>query len=73
MLEELRRLAGIRRENLKENSALLQFTWKADVVESWVNEKQSLVQSNAGGDVEEAKDLSAVQDMLHRQVTRKYN
>ncbi|XP_063713105.1 spectrin alpha chain-like isoform X2 [Symsagittifera roscoffensis] len=69
MLEELRRLAGIRRENLKENSALLQFTWKADVVESWVNEKQSLVQSNAGGDVEEAKDLSAVQDMLHRQET----
>merc|ERR1712226_1030183 len=69
MLEELRRLASIRRENLRENSALLQFTWKADVVESWVNEKQSLVQSNAGGDVEEAKDLSAVQDMLHRQET----
>ena len=69
MLDKLRHLASIRRENLRENSALLQFTWKADVVESWINEKQSLVLSHAGGDIEEAKDLSAVQDMLHRQET----
>lgn len=35
-LEELRLAAERRKAKLDENSAFLQFIWKADVVESWI-------------------------------------
>merc|ERR1719245_2226958 len=34
-------LANIRKQNLMDNSAYLQFMWKADVVESWIADKES--------------------------------
>lgn len=33
---ELERAAAQRKAKLDENSAFLQFNWKADVVESWI-------------------------------------
>lgn len=38
--EALKRLeadANRRKERLQENASLLQFVWKADVVESWIS------------------------------------
>lgn len=35
---ELERAAAQRKSKLDENSAFLQFNWKADVVESWIGE-----------------------------------
>lgn len=36
ILKRLENDASRRKERLKENAALLQFMWKADVVESWI-------------------------------------
>lgn len=36
---ELERAAAQRKSKLDENSAFLQFNWKADVVESWIGEQ----------------------------------
>lgn len=35
-VSELERAAAQRKAKLDENSAFLQFNWKADVVESWI-------------------------------------
>lgn len=35
-VSELERAAAMRKAKLDENSAFLQFNWKADVVESWI-------------------------------------
>ena len=35
-------LANLRKQNLLDNSAYLQFMWKADVVESWIADKVSV-------------------------------
>ena len=35
-LQELERMASYRKAKLNDNSAFLQFNWKADVVESWI-------------------------------------
>ena len=35
-LQELERMASYRKSKLNDNSAFLQFNWKADVVESWI-------------------------------------
>lgn len=35
-LLELERMASYRKAKLNDNSAFLQFNWKADVVESWI-------------------------------------
>lgn len=35
-MSELERAAAQRKAKLDENSAFLQFIWKADVVESWI-------------------------------------
>lgn len=35
-LKRLETDASRRKERLQENAALLQFMWKADVVESWI-------------------------------------
>lgn len=37
-VSELERAAAQRKSKLDENSAFLQFNWKADVVESWIGE-----------------------------------
>lgn len=37
-VSELERAAAQRKAKLDENSAFLQFNWKADVVESWIGE-----------------------------------
>lgn len=44
--EALKRLetdAARRKERLQENAALLQFMWKADVVESWISKFSTLI------------------------------
>lgn len=38
-VSELERAAAQRKAKLDENSAFLQFNWKADVVESWIGTK----------------------------------
>merc|ERR1711962_581761 len=57
-------LANIRKQNLMDNSAYLQFMWKADVVESWIADKESYVRSDEFG-----RDLSSVQTLLTKQET----
>ena len=53
-----------RRERLQENWAMLQFFWKADVVESWILEKQAQLRSDDCG-----HNLSSVQNLLARHDT----
>jgi len=60
----LAELANVRKQNLLDNSAYLQFMWKADVVESWIAEKESYVRSNEFG-----RDLSTVKTLLTKQET----
>jgi len=57
-------LANIRKQNLMDNSAYLQFMWKADVVESWIADKEAYVRSTDMG-----RDLSSVQTLLTKQET----
>merc|ERR1712186_44846 len=57
-------LANIRKTNLLDNSAYLQFMWKADVVESWIADKEAHVKSDEFG-----RDLSSVQTLLTKQET----
>merc|ERR1711963_165574 len=57
-------LANIRKQNLMDNSAYLQFMWKADVVESWIADKEAYVRSTDFG-----RDLSTVQTLLTKQET----
>merc|ERR1712038_148880 len=55
-------LANVRKTNLLDNSAYLQFMWKADVVESWIADKEAHVRSDEFG-----RDLSSVQTLLTKQ------
>ena len=57
-------LANVRKTNLLDNSAYLQFMWKADVVESWMADKETDVRSD-----EFSRDLSSVQTLLTKQET----
>jgi spectrin alpha len=57
-------LANVRKQNLLDNSAYLQFMWKADVVESWIADKEAYVRSTDLG-----RDLSTVQTLLTKQET----
>merc|ERR1719411_1504995 len=57
-------LANVRKTNLLDNSAYLQFMWKADVVESWIADKEAHVRSDEFG-----RDLSSVQTLLTKQET----
>ena len=63
-LEELEQAAARRKANLDDNSAFLQFIWKADVVESWIGEKEGFARSDDYG-----RDLSSVQTLLTKQET----
>uniref|UniRef100_A0A7E4VTH7 Spectrin alpha chain n=1 Tax=Panagrellus redivivus TaxID=6233 RepID=A0A7E4VTH7_PANRE len=59
---EIQNLARIRLQRLRDNSAYLQFKWKCDVVESWIQEKEAQVRSDDFG-----RDLSSVQLLLTKQ------
>ncbi|KAL1139006.1 hypothetical protein AAG570_009067 [Ranatra chinensis] len=63
-LDMLCTLASRRKARLMDNSAYLQFMWKADVVESWVADKETHVRSEEYG-----RDLSTVQTLLTKQET----
>lgn len=63
-LDNLSALAGRRKNALLDNSAYLQFMWKADVVESWIADKENHVKSEEFG-----RDLSTVQTLLTKQET----
>merc|ERR1719193_2863845 len=57
-------LATVRKANLKDNADYLCFMWKADVVESWIADKEAHVKSDEYG-----RDLSSVQTLLTKQET----
>lgn len=63
-LDNLSSLAARRKNALLDNSAYLQFMWKADVVESWIADKENHVKSEEFG-----RDLSTVQTLLTKQET----
>uniref|UniRef100_A0A4D5R8U1 Spectrin alpha chain n=2 Tax=Scolopendra TaxID=41364 RepID=A0A4D5R8U1_SCOVI len=63
-LEALETTADRRKNKLVDNSAYLQFMWKADVVESWIADKEGHVRSEDYG-----RDLSSVQTLLTKQET----
>lgn len=63
-LDNLSSLASRRKAKLMDNSAYLQFMWKADVVESWIADKETHVRSEEFG-----RDLSTVQTLLTKQET----
>ncbi|XP_033114837.1 spectrin alpha chain, non-erythrocytic 1-like isoform X2 [Anneissia japonica] len=63
-LAALEQAALLRRSRLDDNSAFLQFYWKADVVESWIADKESMANSDDYG-----RDLSSVQTLLTKQET----
>ncbi|XP_057290447.1 spectrin alpha chain, non-erythrocytic 1-like isoform X2 [Hydractinia symbiolongicarpus] len=63
-LSGLQKQAEIRHHKLQDNSAFLQFNWKADVVESWIGGKESYVKGDQG-----TKDISAAQTLLTKQDT----
>lgn len=63
-LDHLAALAARRKAKLVDNSAYLQFMWKADVVESWIADKETHVKNEEYG-----RDLSSVQTLLTKQET----
>ncbi|XP_037798638.1 spectrin alpha chain-like isoform X2 [Penaeus monodon] len=63
-LEALSGIAARRKSKLADSLAYLQFIWKADVVESWIADKESHVKSEEFG-----RDLSTVQTLLTKQET----
>ncbi|CAG2122273.1 unnamed protein product, partial [Medioppia subpectinata] len=63
-LDALDGSARRRKGKLLDNSAYLQFMWKADVVESWIADKEVQVRSDDYG-----RDLSSVSTLLTKQET----
>ncbi|XP_071948314.1 spectrin alpha chain, non-erythrocytic 1-like isoform X2 [Antedon mediterranea] len=63
-LAALEQAALLRRSRLDDTSAFLQFYWKADVVESWIADKENMANSDDYG-----RDLSSVQTLLTKQET----
>ncbi|CAB3259280.1 unnamed protein product [Arctia plantaginis] len=63
-VEKLTGLAARRKAALVDNSLYLQLLWKADVVESWIADKETHVRSDEFG-----RDLSTVQTLLTKQDT----
>jgi len=64
MTDKLSNNSQHRKERLQENWAMLQFFWKADVVESWILEKQAQLRSDDCG-----HNLSSVQNLLAKHDT----
>ena len=60
--------ANVRKTNLLDNSAYLQFMWKADVVETWIVDKEAFVSTDDFGRYIWGKSgvLKAKSDFLHR-------
>ncbi|XP_066466623.1 spectrin alpha chain, non-erythrocytic 1 isoform X2 [Tiliqua scincoides] len=63
-VSDLEKAAAQRKAKLDENSAFLQFNWKADVVKSWIGEKENSLKTDDYG-----RDLSSVQTLLTKQET----
>lgn len=64
MITKLSENSHARKQRLQENWAMLQFFWKADVVESWILEKQAQLRSDDCG-----HNLSSVQNLLAKHDT----
>ncbi len=64
MCQKLSDQAQARKVRLQENWSMLQFFWKADVVESWIAEKQAQLRSDDCG-----HNLSSVQNLLAKHDT----
>ncbi len=64
MVGRLTQMAQERKERLQENWAMLQFFWKADVVENWISEKQAHLRSDDCG-----TNLSSVQNLIAKHDT----
>lgn len=64
MIKKLEDAAGRRQDRLNDNWIYLQFLWKTDVVESWINEKQKQLQNADYG-----HNLSTVQNLLAKHDT----
>ena len=64
MIQKLSDMAEARKARLQENWAMLQFFWKADVVESWIAEKQAQLRSDDCGN-----NLSSVQNLIAKHDT----
>jgi spectrin alpha len=63
-IDRLNDNANHRKNKLQQNWAMLQFFWRADVVESWINEKQTQLRSDDVG-----HNLSSVQNLLAKHDT----
>jgi len=63
-MNELKIQGETRRQKLMDNSAFLQFNWKANVVESWIDDKENFVKSD-----QDPRDSSSTQNLLTRQNT----
>ena len=71
-VSDLEKAAAQRKAKLDENSAFLQFNWKADVVESWIGKRhpESLTLPGQGGCLlpgEEAAGMWWIRDPAARQ------
>jgi spectrin alpha len=64
LIEKLRQSSEARRQRLSENWSLLQFHWRADVVESWIGERQAQLRSDDVG-----HNLTSVQNLLAKHDT----
>lgn len=74
-VSDLEKAAAQRKAKLDENSAFLQFNWKADVVESWIGKRhpESLTLPGQGGCLlpgEEAAGMWWIRDPAARQTGR---
>lgn len=63
-LDKLKKLADERKQKLLQNYDLLQYLWKADVVENWMNDKEKHIKSeDPGRDLSSVKTLIAVRNL----------
>ncbi|KAF7492961.1 Spectrin alpha chain [Sarcoptes scabiei] len=61
-LNKLEKLADNRRRLLQDNYEFLQFLWKADVVDDWIDEKEQRLKTDSLG-----RDLSSVGSAISKQ------
>ncbi|RNA32314.1 spectrin alpha non-erythrocytic 1 [Brachionus plicatilis] len=64
LIANLAEVAARRKSRLQQNWSVLQFFWKAEVVESWIGEKQAQLHSDDCG-----HNLASVQNLLARHDT----
>lgn len=64
LVQNLEELSTARKNRLQENWSMLQFFWKAEVVESWIAEKQAQLHSDDCG-----HNLTSVQNLLAKHDT----